>query len=51
MDYFRDKSVSGHSVTPRETIAVNSAEISGATAYEVSGMAPNIGWSKVDCMM
>ena len=39
MDCFREKSVSGHSVTLGETIAVNSAEISGATAYEVSGMA------------
>ena len=35
---FRDKSVSGHSVTLRETIAVSSAEINGATAFEVSGM-------------
>ncbi|XP_043721637.1 5'-nucleotidase SurE-like [Telopea speciosissima] len=32
-----DKSVSGHSVTLRETLAVSSAEIGGATAYEVSG--------------
>ncbi|KAJ0007556.1 hypothetical protein Pint_28966 [Pistacia integerrima] len=40
---FRDKSVSGHSVTLRETIAVNSAEIHGATAYEVSG-------TPVDCV-
>ncbi|KAL5757478.1 hypothetical protein ACOSP7_020089 [Xanthoceras sorbifolium] len=38
-----DKSVSGHSVTLQETIAVNSAEISGATAYEVSG-------TPVDCV-
>ncbi|KAF3450590.1 hypothetical protein FNV43_RR06679 [Rhamnella rubrinervis] len=38
-----DKSVSGHSVTIRETIAVNSAEINGATAYEVSG-------TPVDCV-
>lgn len=36
--FSRDKSVSGHSVTLRETVAVNSAEINGATAYEVSGM-------------
>ncbi|KAJ0075970.1 hypothetical protein Patl1_33531 [Pistacia atlantica] len=43
MDCFRDKSVSGHSVTLRETIAVNSAEIDGATAYEVSG-------TPVDCV-
>lgn len=35
--FSRDKSVSGHSVTLRETVAVNSAEIVGATAYEVSG--------------
>lgn len=35
--WFRDKSVSGHSVTLRETVAVTSAEINGATAYEVSG--------------
>ncbi|KAL7202976.1 hypothetical protein ACSBR1_034429 [Camellia fascicularis] len=32
----RDKSISGHSVTLRETVAVTSTEISGATAYEVS---------------
>ncbi|KAH7547152.1 uncharacterized protein LOC107425255 [Ziziphus jujuba] len=38
-----DKSVSGHSVTLRETVAVNSAEIVGATAYEVSG-------TPVDCV-
>ncbi|KDP40754.1 hypothetical protein JCGZ_24753 [Jatropha curcas] len=38
-----DKSVSGHSVTLRETIAVTSAEINGATAYEVSG-------TPVDCV-
>ncbi|XP_031252971.1 uncharacterized protein LOC116110900 [Pistacia vera] len=38
-----DKSLSGHSVTLRETIAVNSAEIAGATAYEVSG-------TPVDCV-
>ncbi|GLU14330.1 hypothetical protein SLE2022_309060 [Rubroshorea leprosula] len=38
-----DKSVSGHSVTLRETIAVTSAEINGATAFEVSG-------TPVDCV-
>lgn len=38
-----DKSVSGHSVTLRETIAVNSSEISGATAFEVTG-------TPVDCV-
>ncbi|KAJ9691995.1 hypothetical protein PVL29_011206 [Vitis rotundifolia] len=38
-----DKSVSGHSVTLRETVAVTSAEINGATAYEVSG-------TPVDCV-
>ncbi|XP_021295150.1 uncharacterized protein LOC110424785 [Herrania umbratica] len=43
MDCFRDKSVSGHSVTLRETIAVTPAEIDGATAYEVSG-------TTVDCV-
>ncbi|PON47109.1 Survival protein SurE-like phosphatase/nucleotidase [Parasponia andersonii] len=32
-----DKSVSGHSVTLRETVAVSSADIKGATGYEVSG--------------
>ncbi|KAL5768595.1 hypothetical protein ACOSQ2_015378 [Xanthoceras sorbifolium] len=32
-----DKSVSGHSLTVRETLAVTSVEITGATAYEVSG--------------
>ena len=36
--WFRDKSLSGHSVTLRETVAVTPAEIKGATAYEVSGM-------------
>ncbi|KAF8401133.1 hypothetical protein HHK36_014437 [Tetracentron sinense] len=35
-NYFPDKSVSGHSLTIRETFAVSSAEISGATAYGVS---------------
>lgn len=40
--YYRDKSVSGHSVTVRETIAVSSAEINGATAYEVSGTGLSI---------
>lgn len=30
--------MSGHSVTLQETVAVSSAEISGATAFEVSGM-------------
>ncbi|XP_042492323.1 5'-nucleotidase SurE-like [Macadamia integrifolia] len=38
-----DKSVSGHSVTLRETLAVSSAEIGGATSYEVSG-------TPVDCV-
>ncbi|XAR49929.1 5'-nucleotidase [Bertholletia excelsa] len=38
-----DKSVSGHSVTIRETVAVTSVEINGATAYEVSG-------TPVDCV-
>eukprot|EP00262_Sarcandra_glabra_P012208 TRINITY_DN3100_c0_g1_i1.p1 TRINITY_DN3100_c0_g1~~TRINITY_DN3100_c0_g1_i1.p1 ORF type:complete len:387 (+),score=48.25 TRINITY_DN3100_c0_g1_i1:278-1438(+) len=32
-----DKSVSGHSVTLHETLVVSSAEINGATAFEVSG--------------
>ena len=36
---FRDKSVSGHSVTVRETVSVSSADINGATAFEVSGTA------------
>lgn len=36
--WFRDKSLSGHSVTLRETVAVTPAKIKGATAYEVSGM-------------
>lgn len=36
----RDRSVSGHSVTVRETVAACSVEISGVTAaYEVSGNA------------
>lgn len=30
--------MSGHSVTLQETVAVSSAEINGATAFEVSGM-------------
>lgn len=34
----RDKSASGHSVTLREKVSVSSVEISGASAYEVSGM-------------
>ena len=38
LHWSRDKSVSGHSVTLRETVAVTSAEINGATAYEVSGI-------------
>ncbi|XP_039064966.1 5'-nucleotidase SurE-like isoform X2 [Hibiscus syriacus] len=38
-----DKSVSGHSVTVRETITVTPSEIEGATAYEVSG-------TTVDCV-
>ncbi|KAI8529689.1 hypothetical protein RHMOL_Rhmol12G0244100 [Rhododendron molle] len=38
-----DKSVSGHSVTLKETIAVSSADVNGATAYEVSG-------TPVDCV-
>ncbi|GFZ08110.1 survival protein SurE-like phosphatase/nucleotidase [Actinidia rufa] len=38
-----DKSVSGHSVTLGETVAVSSAEIHGATAFEVSG-------TPVDCV-
>ncbi|KAG8491467.1 hypothetical protein CXB51_014836 [Gossypium anomalum] len=38
-----DKSVAGHSLTVRETVAVCSVEISGATAFEVSG-------TPVDCV-
>ncbi|XVF86826.1 hypothetical protein PTKIN_Ptkin18bG0073700 [Pterospermum kingtungense] len=38
-----DKSVSGHSVTVRETITATPAEIDGVTAYEVSG-------TPVDCV-
>ncbi|KAF2301036.1 hypothetical protein GH714_019451 [Hevea brasiliensis] len=38
-----DKSVSGHSVTLQQTISVISADINGATAYEVSG-------TPVDCV-
>ncbi|KAK6914740.1 Survival protein SurE-like phosphatase/nucleotidase [Dillenia turbinata] len=38
-----DKSLSGHSVTTQETIAVTSAEIDGATAFEVCG-------TPVDCV-
>ncbi|XP_019194566.1 PREDICTED: uncharacterized protein LOC109188372 isoform X2 [Ipomoea nil] len=38
-----DKSVSGHSITLRETVAVGSVEIQGATGYEVSG-------TPVDCI-
>lgn len=32
-----DQSGSGHSITLRESVAVTSAEIDGAEAYEVSG--------------
>ncbi|XP_061358406.1 uncharacterized protein LOC133302611 [Gastrolobium bilobum] len=32
-----DRSVCGHSVTTRETLAVYSAEVGGTTAYQVSG--------------
>ncbi|KAK4267279.1 hypothetical protein QN277_024079 [Acacia crassicarpa] len=38
-----DKSVSGHSVTLRETVEARSAEMNGATAFEVSG-------TPVDCV-
>nr|GMC74803.1 5'-nucleotidase SurE-like [Ipomoea batatas]GMC76015.1 5'-nucleotidase SurE-like [Ipomoea batatas]GMC77447.1 5'-nucleotidase SurE-like [Ipomoea batatas]GME02272.1 5'-nucleotidase SurE-like [Ipomoea batatas] len=38
-----DKSVSGHSVTLRETVAVSSTEIQGAPGYDVSG-------TPVDCI-
>ncbi|XVF26978.1 hypothetical protein REPUB_Repub14bG0067000 [Reevesia pubescens] len=38
-----DKSVSGHSMTVRETITVTPAEMDGATAYEVTG-------TTVDCV-
>ncbi|KAL8242712.1 hypothetical protein R6Q59_013014 [Mikania micrantha] len=38
-----DKSFSGHSFTYQESISVSSAEIKGATAYEVSG-------TPVDCV-
>jgi len=34
----RGKSVSGHSVTFGETVAVSSVEMNGAIAYEVSGI-------------
>lgn len=35
--FHRDKSFSGHSFTHQESIAVSTAEIEGATAYEVTG--------------
>lgn len=38
-----DKSGSGHSLSIRETVSVSSAEVNGATAYEVSG-------TTVDCV-
>ncbi|OWM76585.1 hypothetical protein CDL15_Pgr005549 [Punica granatum] len=38
-----DKSLSGHCVTLRETVAATSAEINGATAFEISG-------TPVDCV-
>ncbi|XP_010540078.1 PREDICTED: uncharacterized protein LOC104813948 [Tarenaya hassleriana] len=38
-----DRSSSGHSMTPGETIAVSSADMEGATAFEVSG-------TPVDCI-
>nr|POF05380.1 5'-nucleotidase sure [Quercus suber] len=40
---YGDKSVSGHSVTLQETVAVSSTEINGSTAFEVSG-------TPVDCV-
>ncbi|KAK8973093.1 hypothetical protein V6N11_049442 [Hibiscus sabdariffa] len=39
----KDKSLAGHSVTARETVEVCSVEMSGATAFEVSG-------TPVDCV-
>ncbi|MFS8023496.1 putative survival protein SurE-like phosphatase/nucleotidase [Helianthus anomalus] len=33
----RDKSFAGHSFTYQESISVSTAEIEGATAYEVTG--------------
>lgn len=33
----RDKSLSGHSVTVRDTVVASSLEINGATAFEVAG--------------
>ncbi|KAJ8756069.1 hypothetical protein K2173_024616 [Erythroxylum novogranatense] len=38
-----DKSMAGHSLTLRETVAVTSADVGGATAFEVSG-------TPVDCV-
>ncbi|KAJ6813761.1 uncharacterized protein M6B38_143065 [Iris pallida] len=38
-----DKSMSGHSVTVRETLSVSSTDMNGATAFEVSG-------TPVDCV-
>ncbi|KAJ1382219.1 Survival protein SurE-like phosphatase/nucleotidase [Sesbania bispinosa] len=38
-----DKSVSGHSVTLRETVEASSAKVSGATGFEISG-------TPVDCV-
>ncbi|URD76101.1 Survival protein SurE [Musa troglodytarum] len=38
-----DKSVSGHSITLRQTVAATSADIKGATAFEISG-------SPADCV-
>jgi len=38
---FRDKSVSGHSLTLGETVEASSALIDGATAFEVSGLDSN----------
>ncbi|KAI3825104.1 hypothetical protein L1987_06580 [Smallanthus sonchifolius] len=42
-----DKSFSGHSLTHQESISVSTAEIKGATAYEVSALSGALfAWSK-----
>jgi len=37
LTFYSDKSASGHSLTVSETVEVTSTEVSGATAFEVSG--------------
>ena len=48
--FWRDKSVSGHSVTIQETLVASSADINGSTAFEVSGeIIFSVAFSSVPC--